>query len=206
MVSRSLTLGTAVIALSLAAIMPGESRAASCSAVATPVDITNPDAQLQNSMSCGVINNLANSNEDTTEAAIEGATGLTLTHIDRDSNGASDTDNGFLFSGTTSGSWAIDTTGIGYANFVISFKDGAPLSQGLVWFVIDTSLNTPPVCAPGYELCGTWQMYGENGTRKQVSHADLFGYNATRVAEPTTLAAFALGLFGLALVRRRRTK
>ena len=205
MVSRSISaIGAAVFALSLGAFMPGEARAAACIAN-TPIDLTNPDAQLQNSNTCGVINNLANANESTTEAAIEAATGLTLTHIDRDSNGATDSDNWFVFSGTTGGSWAIDTTGIGSGNFVISFKDGDPLAKGLVWFIIDTSLNTPSPCASPYELCGTWLMYGENGTRKQVSHADLFGYGTAQVPEPSTLLLLSLVLGGLGFAMRRRT-
>jgi len=194
-----------VLTLSALGIMPEVASAAACIAN-TPIDVTNPDAQLTNATSCGVIDNLQNANPSTTETAIEAATGLSLTFIDRDNNGNNEPDNNFLFTGTTGGNWAIDTTGLGFTKFVVSFKDGAPLSNGLVYFVIDTTINTPSVCSSPYELCGTWLMYGSNGTRQSVSHADLLAYNGTttRLPEPGALLLFSSVLGAIGITTRRK--
>lgn len=59
-------------------------------------------------------------------------------------------------------------------------------------------------------LTGSVSVPGNLGSCGQsgcgLSHTSLFNPGTTRVAEPGTLAAFALGLFGLALVRRRRNR
>lgn len=212
---------TGVCALALCATGYFQNEAVAAPCVATSA-LTNPDAELVNADSCGVIVNVPNGpgNNDQDEAdAVAAATGLTLTFLDKDEQ-PNVVDNGFLFTGTTfengtsgaatTGTWAIDVQGLPggpFSDFVVAIKDGNPLAQGLVWFNVDTSINTPAICPVGYEYCGTWAMYGNDANgiiRHGISHMDLFGVRGTALPEPGSLLLLSSILGGIGFATRRR--
>lgn len=119
--------------------------------------------------------------------------------------------------GSTSGTWLIDKNDIpgGFTNFVVTMKDGNPIQNDFLWFLIDTSAganacSTDEIDA-GWDLCGTWSMYGQDGNIKNVSHMDLFVGGQEDdippfqipVPEPSAPLLLGIGLLGLWLTRRR---
>jgi hypothetical protein len=66
--------------------------------------------------------------------------------------------------------------------------------------------SLPLATDPMYQWSGTWDVTGPLG-KKDLSHATLWvrdPVNTTNVPEPGALALLGLGLFGVALVRRRQ--
>jgi hypothetical protein len=88
--------------------------------------------------------------------------------------------------GTKSGDWEIDTLA-GLDNIAITLKAG----NGFGAFLLDLTVADP--------LSGIW------ASSKNLSHASIY-YTGTpsKVPEPSIMALFALGLFGLGFVRRRK--
>ncbi|MES2563676.1 MAG: PEP-CTERM sorting domain-containing protein, partial [Pseudomonadota bacterium] len=103
----------------------------------------------------------------------------------------------------------------GYDNFIVTLSGGPPLQNDFLWFLIDTSVAnqcTEDQSSAGWDLCGTWQMYGSHGDRNTIGSMDLFAAtqsvdNTTQaVPEPSTILLSGVGLLGLALGRKRVIK
>ena len=187
-------MGACALVLGMAGLVPSELHAGVCT---VELDNTDPDGSLTNATACG-----KGSPTDASEASTTTALNLlspgginSWTHIDRDLVSAFDSDGGFSFTGTTSGAWTITDTS--FTSYIIALKDGSPLAQDFLWFLIDMSVP----------LNGTWQMYGQNGNAKQISHMDLFGAGGRQVPEPGILFLLGSALLGLGVARRwsRRT-
>jgi hypothetical protein len=179
---------------------------------------TNPDGKLTSATHCGDASGV---NEAATQAGIigdnPGGLGLAWTHIDRDEDSGQN-GGGFSFSGDDDGKWLINKNDLlpGYNRFIVTMKGGSPLQNSFLWFLIDTSTGanacSSSQASAGWDLCGTWDMYGNGDGSKDVSHMDLFaatqgGGNTTQaVPEPSTLLLGGLGLLGLALGRKRVIK
>jgi hypothetical protein len=99
--------------------------------------------------------------------------------------------------GGTSGTFTVDTTGLGYGNYLLFLK----ASQDAAAFLLDLSQAVNGV------LQGTWSIAGfPTGTNPNgLSHMSLYGEGTDQdVPEPGTLALLGLGLCGLGLARRRK--
>jgi PEP-CTERM motif len=204
-------------AAGLLAVTVGHAQAAPC---VVALSNTNPDASLTSATACDLATP-AGGNHSTanTQAAVNadnpGGLGLTWTFIDRDdSNGVVDGAFAITGAGTGSGTWLINDDATSHNRFVVTLKDGSPLQNDFLWFLIDTSVGantcTSAQLNAGWDLCGTWLMYGTNGTsRKEVSHMDLLGATVTstreiqQIPEPSTVALLGLGLLGATLGRKR---
>ena len=194
----------------------GGAQAASCE---VSLAATNPDGKLSSATACGDASGV---NPASTQIGIvldnPGGLGLPWNFIDRDESSGL-TDNGFAVLDDDDGKWLINkdhSSLAGYNKFIITMKGGNPLQNSFLWFLIDTSAGanacSPSQAAAGWDLCGTWDMYGTNGDSMNVSHMDLFagtqgGGNTTQaVPEPSTLLLGSVGLLGLALGRKRVIK
>lgn len=179
-------MGACALILGMAGLAPSESHAAACTVF---LGITDPDGSLTNATACALASP-TNSSPTQTAIALNAANpgGInTWTHIDRD-EGASELDLGFSFTGIISGTWTISASG--FTSFIVTMKDGFPLQNDFLWFLIDTS----------FPLNGTWQMYGEDGAQ-DISHMDLFGA-VPQVPEPGILFLLGSALLGLGVARR----
>jgi PEP-CTERM motif len=187
---------------------------------------TNPDGKLSSATACG---DAPGVNPASTQIGIvgdnPGGLGLPWNFIDRDDSSNS-TDNGFSITGAgdEDGKWLINkdhSALASYNNFIVTLKGGSPLQNDFLWFLIDTSAGanacSSSQAAAGWDLCGTWDMYGTGGDAKNVGHMDLFAAtqgggntgdgNLTRaVPEPSTTLLAGIGLLGLALGRKRVLK
>ena len=160
-----------------------------------------PAPTLTNSNICGPG---SGSNDDAAGVNAAEPSGTIWAKYDEDES-ASDGDLGFLFTGTKVGTWAIDTDVAAFSQYLIVLKDGVAASLQWAWFIVDTSLNTPPICLAGFELCGTWTMYGDGGIIKDISHITLYT-SGEAVTEPSSLFVLGFGLLGSLWVARRGGK
>ena len=135
---------------------------------------------------------------------------------------------------------ATDSLAAGNDVFAMVLKDGSvkesngppPVFIPTQWafFILDNPSGaestwlTNPITAGGCESasgapaagafthCGTWSMYGSEGTIKDLSHVSLYGADTleetplppTAVPEPGTLLLLGLGLAGTGFVNRMR--
>jgi hypothetical protein len=195
----------------------GLAQAATCTVT---LGSTNPDGSLTSATHCDAAP-ADPSSPANTQAGLNadnpGGLGLSWTFIDRDPSGTG-TELAFAITGEDDGTWRINKDLISsYNRFVVTLKGGSPLANNFLWFLIDTSVGANPcsasLSAAGWDLCGTWDMYGTNGDSKDVSHMDLFAANQTQgpvtpqqIPEPSTTLLLALGVLGLALGRKRPLK
>ena len=183
-------------------LWPAAADAVPCTAMAA----WNPDPTLTHSTSCGP-GNSANDTAADVNAVEPSSTVWVL--IDRDES-QSETSGGLRWTSTTdskSGNWYIDVNATTFSQFLITLKGGnSGAAEPVRWafFVVDTTQNAI-TCLAGFELCGTWSMYGRDGTLKQLSHMTLYGAPGVQVVpEPGVLLLLGAGLLGTAVVIRRR--
>lgn len=191
--------------------------AATCTAISAG---TNPDATLTHSVACGE-GTLSSVDTATEVQAAENVAGWNLAWASIEKDEGASASGALRFTGTTSGTWGIDTNGLTYNTFLIVIKDGNTngVSTTWFWFIVDTALST---CTAGQfggtaEYCGTWSMYGTDGINlKDISHMTLYGANVTTSngggstggsngnvpASGSTLTLLGLGLLGLGYSRR----
>lgn len=178
-------------------------QAATCIAVSP---FTNPDATLTNSGPCGP--GLTNDANDS-QADVRTATGDNAWTL----VGSVGAPLFLTFTGTQGGSWFIAASAPDDTDFLIVIKDGAaPGGAGdsisWVWFDVDTSI---PCANTAFDYCGTWTMYGDGGTLKDISHMSLYSQpgddrnGVVPVPEPATLGLLGAALLAFTLSRRRRS-
>lgn len=193
----------------------GSVQAAICTATTA---LSDPDATLTNATACGVGTlNTANESSALLDGLMIG--GLTgWTSLDKDEAAGSGTSGILRSTGVApasgSGSWAFNNQPT-YNRYAIVIKDGrANLGNTgdfyqWAWFIVDTAAGCGTSALTGFSNCGTWSMYGENGTPKNISHMSLYattqgGGTIIEVPEPESLALVGLGLLGAALASRRK--
>jgi len=121
-----------------------------------------------------------------------------------------ETDNG----GITSGSWywnATNSIAEGNTTFAMVLKDGSSSNDPIrwAWFLLDNVNTTAGGCVlpAGFTHCGTWSMYGNDGTIKDISHISIYGAGTSTVPNPGSLVLLGSGILGLGyLTRRKLTK
>lgn len=184
-------MGVCALVLGMAGLAPSESHGALCTVVLAD---TNPDGSLTNATACALATPVNSGAAETTTALNAANPGgiNTWTLIDRDESPlVPNSDNGFSYAGTTSGTWTI--TDASFTRYIVNMKDGSPLQSDFLWFLIDMSVA----------LNGTWQMYGVNGIAREISHMDLFGAGPRQqVPEPGILFLLGSALLGLGVARR----
>jgi PEP-CTERM motif len=194
----------AVLIFPLMFLGAGTTQAATCKVSAA----WNPDATLTSATSCGPGLDGTDSSSDMNALRVGGRTNWSQLDRDQvdDDDLASDRDSGFYFTGSTSGYWYVDV-GSRNGSFAIVLKGGSSSADPVrwAWFILDTSIRTSGGCtlSGGYDYCGSWTMYGQNGTIRQVSHATLYNAGGGSVSEPGALALAGIGLLGLWASRRR---
>lgn len=179
---------------------------------------TNPDGNLTSATACNLGNgNTAAEAQTAINAANPGGLGLSWTFIDRDATAvAGEIDTAFSISGSTTGTWLINKDDIsGYDKFIVTLSGGPPLQNDFLWFLIDTDAGanscSPAQSGAGWDLCGTWQMYGSGSgdNPSAVGSMDLFAATQAHtqaIPEPSTTLLAGVGLLGLALARKRALK
>lgn len=182
---------------------------------------TNPDGSLTSATACNLGDgNTAAEAQTAINAANPGGLGLSWTFIDRDATAvAGEIDTAFSISGVTTGTWLINKGAIpSFDTFIVTLSGGPPLQNDFSWFLIDTSAGanscSDEQLGAGWDLCGTWQMYGSGrgDDPSAVGSMDLFaatqvGDAATQaIPEPSTTLLAGIGLLGLALGSKRALK
>jgi hypothetical protein len=200
---RTRWLITLTALLAIYSLSPTAADAIPCTAMAA----WNPDPTLTHSTRCGP----GNSGNDTVadvNAAEPSSTVWSL--IDKDES-TNETDSALRWTSTNdlkSGNWYIDLNATTSTQFLITLKGGHSAADPVrwAWFVVDTTQNAI-TCLTGYELCGTWSMYGDDGRQKQLSHMTLYGAPGAQVVpEPGVLLMLGAGLLGTAVAVRRRKR
>jgi hypothetical protein len=193
----------------------GVAQAAICT---VDLNQTNPDGNLTDATACGIALN-SGTTADQVRTALDAATpagpGLSWTFIDRDlTDVAGEIDAAFSITGVTAGTWLINKDAIpNLDKFIVTLGGVEPLQNDVSWFLIDTSagtnLCTPTQSSAGWDLCGTWNMYGSGRNPREVGSMDLFAATQNvddttqAVPEPSTILLSGVGLLGLALGRKR---
>lgn len=181
---------------------------------------TDPDAYLNGASDCGLGIGV-NPDGTNVDLAVTQNT-FDYFHVSKDENVAQDPSLALgtdfkidFYGGTKEGNWGIDILDASFTlantDFLITLKDGdiAGTTAKWVYFIVDEASSITS-CGT-YELCGTWGMYGNDGTnRKDISHMDLFvtvsngGPPPIEIPEPGSLALLGLGFLGMWGVRRRQ--
>ena len=200
----------------------GTAHAAPCT---VSLAATNPDGSLSDAVACDLVTPSGPGHSPAAVAAAvdtanPGGLDLTWSFIDRDPGSeAGQIESAFGITGTTTGTWLIDTDTAGpYNRFIVTMKSGNPLQDDVLWFLLDSATGANACSAAqqtaGWDLCGTWDMYGTlNGqgvpTAKTVSHMDLLGAALPEIQqtpEPSTTFLLALGALALLGTRNRTTR
>ena len=203
-------------------VFAGGAQAAICTATSS---ITDPDATLTHATDCG--EGVVNTNNDSASllTSIGGVLAGEWFELDKDESTGSATTGPLLSTGvegtgaSSSGYWAFDDLP-DYNKYVIVIKDGkvpdgsTDPNISWFWFLVDTAAGCyAPTGSPygSQDYCGTWTMYGNNGTIKDISHMTLYGQKGGdtpgngQIPEPSMLGLLGVGLLGQAwLLRRRR--
>jgi hypothetical protein len=214
--STMLTIRSLLSSAALAALLAGTgvAQAAECIAVTAGTD---PDAKLTHSDVCGQGVSVSGDQNPAAED-INASYGSLTWSLQLQDGAVSDP---FVGGATTTGSWGFDAI-VGFTDYIITLKDGDTISgPKWVWFHIDLSEGCDTGSLAGqYDYCGTWTMYGTNGTSpKGISGIDLWAANASStsssfiggtgssgVPEPGSsgLALLGLGLLGASFWARKR--
>lgn len=183
--------------------------------------LTNPDASLTNSTSCG-LGTL--DNDDAAGVNLVEPSAALWTAIDKNEGGNGGSTGALLSTGvpdSTSGNWGIDTQGLTHTSYLIVIKDGqAGGGSTWAWFVVDTTFACVGNLFAGAEHCGTWTMYDSKG----ISHLSLYGTTTASTGTPSgstgtpsgstgvvpepgssSLALLGLGLLGVGFGLRKKS-